>query len=148
MLPLGIHIKRELVFFFGILIVGVLNSLSVLITYFDTLNGFYVIDRNGNRYLLENMRMPSFVHFVDDSYKGFIVVLICLAGLAIYHYFYHYQESKAIYLMKRLPKKSELHKRCLGVFIVGSLVVLIVVVFVYAIYYGIYLYFTPPECFS
>ena len=29
------------------------------------------------------------------------------------HYNYHYQGSKSIYMMKRLPKKSELWRRCL-----------------------------------
>lgn len=145
-MPLGIHIKKEVGFFLGIFISGILNSLSVLVRYFSILNGFYEIDRSGNRYLIENSVMPPFKELLDDSEKGFIVAIVCLAGLVVYHYFYHYQESKAIYLMKRLPRKSELHKRCLAAPILGSVVIVATAIFLYAVYYAIYLLVTPPQC--
>ena len=31
----------------------------------------------------------------------------------IYHYSYHFKGSKSIYLMRRLPDRWELHRRCL-----------------------------------
>ena len=144
--PLGINLNGEITFFSGVLAFGIFDSLGVLVAYFYMLDGFYETDRSGNRYLLENMIMPPFENFVDDSYKGFIVAIICMAGLVGYHYFYHYQESKAIYLMKRLPRKSELHKRCLGIPIVGSVVIIVTVIFLYVVYYAVYLFVTPPQC--
>ena len=61
-------------------------------------------------------------------------------------YLYHRKETKSIYLMRRLPDKWELHRRCWGrplIYVVGSILLMAVILL---FYYAVYLVFTPKEC--
>ena len=69
-----------------------------------------------------------------------------LVFTVVYFYFYHYQDSRSIYTMKRLPDRWELWRRCLTlpfwtVIISGVLVLLLT-----GVYYLIYLKCTPAGC--
>ena len=71
---------------------------------------------------------------------------LCLVLLAAYHYAYHRQGSKSIYLMRRLPSKLELHRRCLTLPIAGILIALLTAFLLLLIYYAVYMNVTPAEC--
>ena len=45
---------------------------------------------------------------------GFWIVALCLVLLPLFHYLWHWQGSKSIYLMRRLPRRGELWRRCLA----------------------------------
>lgn len=45
---------------------------------------------------------------------GFWIVALCVVLLPLFHYLWHWQGSKSIYLMRRLPRRSELWRRCLA----------------------------------
>lgn len=92
--------------------------------------------------------MPDFRDILGASLYGFFVLALAMAGLAFYYYIYHYQGSRSIYLMKRLPDKNELHKRCLTVPITVAALALVTAFIVILLYYCLYLYVTPEECLS
>lgn len=75
---------------------------------------------NGVRIIAEtaDFKVPTFVSGLD-VFETFLLVFVFAGLAAVYRYFYHYQHSKSIYLMKRLPKRNELYKRCLG----GSVII-------------------------
>ena len=65
------------------------------------------------------------------------------------HYFYHYQETKSIYTMKRLPKKPlELHKRCLAAPLAGMAATVLLFFLTLAVLYVHYILIVPEQCIS
>ena len=93
--------------------------------------------------------MPHFYQLLDagmDCSDGFCVLFVVLVAMIIYHYCTYYQGSKSIYLMKRLPDKWELYKRCVHLPMIAMIVEIITIVGVMSLYYGIYLIFTPQQC--
>ena len=59
-------------------------------------------------------RIAPFPQIFGNALFGFWVVALCLLLLPIFHYLWHGQGSKSIYLMRRLPRRSELWRRCLA----------------------------------
>ena len=79
---------------------------------------------------------------------GAVMEDFCVLMDFVSHYQYHSQGSKSIYLMKRLPDRMELHRRCLTLPIAGLVICGLTAFLTIALCYGIYLYFTPKECLS
>jgi uncharacterized membrane protein YqhA len=79
---------------------------------------------------------------------GFLILALCMLALIVYHYAYHYQGSKSIYLMKRLPNRWEMHRRCITLPLLAALICLIAAIAFLLIYFGIYMVFTPKECLT
>lgn len=77
-----------------------------------------------------------------------VLMLVCAAMpiWAAYHYFYHYSGSKAIYLMRRLPHRWELHRRCLAMPAAGLLGALSIQGILGFLYWLIYYLVTPSQC--
>ena len=79
---------------------------------------------------------------------GFAILGIHTALQAVFHYRYHSQGSKSIYLMKHLPDRMELHRRCLTLPVAGLVICGLTAFLTIVLCYGIYVYFTPKECLS
>ena len=61
-------------------------------------------------------------------------------------YLSHYQGGRSIYTMRRLPHRGELWRRCLAVPAATALTALAAAAVLTAVYFGIYLIFTPAVC--
>ena len=57
--------------------------------------------------------VPDFVDVLGSSLVFFPLYALGSILFVIYHYSYHFKGSKSIYLMRRLPDRWELHRRCL-----------------------------------
>ena len=66
------------------------------------------------RMLALYIRTDGTCKLFGNALFGFWVVAFCLLLLPIFHYLWHGQGSKSIYLMRRLPRRSELWRRCLA----------------------------------
>lgn len=60
-----------------------------------------------------NTVIADFTDVFSGCLLGFYVMAIAAVPWAVIHYNYHFKGSKSIYLMRRLPKKNELWKRCI-----------------------------------
>lgn len=100
----------------------------------------------GKRILIENAKMADFRDCLGLSVYIFFVIIAAMAVLAFYHYNSHFQGSKSIYLMKRLPDRWEFARRCFAVPIAVTLLTVIIVLLLIIIYYQIYLAITPKAC--
>lgn len=89
-------------------------------------------------------KVPTFVSLLC-AFEMFALVFVFAALTAIYRYFYHYQHSKSIYLMKRLPRRSELYKRCLSGSALISLICLAVMTGLMAVCFIEYVSIVPEE---
>ena len=144
--PLGINLSPERRFFVGGIVCSFAYSLQFLIRYGNSHSSLYTWVRN-ERVLLPNAVMEDFYILLGSSLLGFAIVALCSLAIIIYHYAYHWQGSKSIYLMKRLPNRLELHRRCLTLPLLAALMSLLVAAILLLAYYGIYVACTPKECF-
>lgn len=87
--------------------------------------------------------MPSFGEMMESRYYPFVMIVLLMAALAIYNYKYHFQGSKSIYLMRRLPDKGDLARRCLTLPLLGALACIILAVIVTGLCYWVYMTNTP-----
>lgn len=67
-----------------------------------------------DRILDQGTHIVPFVHIFGRGLLGFWIVALCVVLLPLFHYLWHWQGSKSIYLMRRLPRRSELWRRCLA----------------------------------
>ena len=92
--------------------------------------------------------MPDFTEILDRSLWGFLVAIIAALALIGVHYACHYQDSKSIYTMRRLPNRWELHRRCLTLPLLAAAVYLILAFVILLIFYAVYMNLTPDVCLT
>lgn len=144
-LPVGIPIKKELAGIITGVILAVIRSLFYFESYYNYYNNLF--EHYGSKKILVQGRlMADFYVVIDDSFEGFLVVIFLLIALIVFHYAFHYIDSKSIYIMKRLSRKSELHIRCLTVPIISILTCIILPAILLLVYFKHYMTATPPEC--
>ena len=92
--------------------------------------------------------MPDFVEILDGTLVGFFVLSACFLAQIAAHYVYHYQGSKSIYTMRRLPNRRELHRRCLTLPVLAATIFLIMAFVFLLIFYADYMIVTPDVCLT
>lgn len=101
---------------------------------------------DGERMIVEALgfRVPAFTNY-PEAFEGFVLVAVLAVFMVIYRYYYHYQSSKSIYLMKRLPKRSELYVRCLSGSVIISAIGILFLICIAIICLIYYLVIVPKE---
>lgn len=82
--------------------------------------------------------MPTFIEMMSRNWFLFILFALLMLVLAAYNYRYHFQGSRSIYLMKRLPDNKDLARRCLTIPLLGILACILVAALLTGICYLIY----------
>ena len=113
--------------------------------YTDALSRLYVHGW-GSRRLIDGAVMTPFSRLMQGCEVGFMLMGVAMAMLGVYHYFYHSQGSKSIYLMWRLPRREELHIRCLAMPVAGALGGLALLGLLTVLFFVIYNTCTPAQC--
>ena len=90
--------------------------------------------------------MPDFVEILHPFLLGFPILALCMAAFIPVHYACFYRDSKSIYLMRRLPSRWELHRRCLTVPMCAVLCCLAAALVLLLIYFAVYMLATPENC--
>lgn len=144
--PPGMSLKQEGTFLTVGTICSVLFSIFCFFGSYATARG-ELYDRIDGKWVLNvNATMPGFRSLLGYSFVGFWIVAFCMLGFAVYHYAYYRQGSMSIYLMKRLPKKAEIHKRAWTLPVIAFLLCIFAAFLLLAIYYAVYLLATPSAC--
>lgn len=144
--PAGFPVRQEIRIFFTSLGISVFYSFGFLIRYLKARAGLFDTTFTGQKVLLPGVKMPPMTSLIHDAFAGFILIgILALCGI-IYHYLFHKQGSKSIYLMRRLPNSMELHKRCFTLPLLGMVISILTVLLLFLLYYGIYYIFTPGAC--
>jgi hypothetical protein len=89
------------------------------------------------------IHMPTFAEMMSHRYVLFVIIIFCMAALAIRNYKYHFQGSKSIYLMKRLPDQRDLARRCLTLPVLGILASILFAAITTCLCYWVYMSSTP-----
>lgn len=144
--PPGMDLKPEKrVFIWGITLSVFYSTFYYFARYAEAYHKLY--ERVGGRLTLNiNAVMPDFRALLGQSLVGFIALSVVMLGFMIYHYIYYRQGSRSIYLMRRLPKKSEMHKRALTLPIIAVLICLAAAFILLMIYFAVYMLVTPKAC--
>ncbi len=145
--PPGINLQLEKNLFIGGLAAALLWSFSFFSS-FERYKDHLYVHRAGKEILLEGAIMEDFVVVLGKSLWLFFLLVFCLAVVAVLHYCYHYQGSKSIYLMRRLPDAFELHRRCLTLPIAAILITLAAAFLLLLLYFGLYMLLTPDQCLT
>ncbi len=144
-IPVGINAKKELTAIIAGLVLAVLRSLFYFDSYYHNYHQLYEY-YSGKKILVDGRKMTDFYILIDGCFEGFYIATFLLIALIVFHYLYHYKDSKCIYTMKRLPKKSELHKRCITLPLICILICQIIPALLLLVYFKHYMATTPPEC--
>lgn len=143
--PPGVNLAQEVFYWVMSMIISTVWSMLFLLRYAETRNELYKTVA-GKRVLIEGAMMPSFENLISNLFVVFFLVIVYCVIIVAYHYFYHYQGSKMMYLMRRLPSKWEVHRRCLFLPICGGVIAVIYMLCIRMIYYAIYILCTPSQC--
>ncbi len=145
--PPGVNFRVELKWLGTGLLLSFFYSLIFLINYSNHYGSLFWY--NGTeKVLLEGAAMPDFIEILGNSLVGFLILAICMTAVLLYHYAYYYQGSKSIYLMKRLPSRRELWRRCVIFPVLAVAVCLFFAFLLLLIYFEIYIAFTPKACLT
>ena len=103
------------------------------------------IRQRGDRDWTNQWAVPVFSTMLHTSEWGFLLLAICMPLLAGVHYFYHFHDGRSIYLMRRLPDRWELHRRCLFLPLAGLLAAGILSLALAVTYFFLYRWAIPEE---
>ena len=144
--PVGISAARERWWLLSGIGIPLLMGVGFLLRYSNACQYLYRMV-NGRRELIDGAKIPDFIELLRPmpalSLTGGALVML---GLLMYHWLYHYQGSRSIYLMRRLPRRFELTRRCLTVPLVEALVCLAVTLVLVLLFYWLYHSVTPDVC--
>ena len=130
------------------MVFSLLYSLGFVYRCIDARAGLYVYNASSGVHVLrEGAVMPDFFRVLDGALLGFGLLAILMLGFCIVYYAYHRQGSRSIYLMRRLPNRWELHRRCLSLPLLGAAVCILAAALLLPLYYGVYCLATPAQCF-
>lgn len=145
--PPGIGTDRELGGFITGLVTACLISLNFFGRYSRAKALLYHV-KSSKRVLIDGAVMTDFSIVLGDSLNSFKFLCLLLLGVVVWHYLCYYQDSKSIYLMKRLPNRFEIHKRAWTLPLLAMLVTLITAFVVMFLYYEFYMHATPEQCIA
>ena len=145
--PAGLSAGRELKWIASGWALSLLWSLNFVLRYLPHREKLFDWV-GGKRVLMPGAVMTDFCELMPGLMAGFGVVAACMAVLAVYHYFYHYQGSRSIDLMRRLPNRWELWRRCLALPAAAALASGLLALVLTAVYYAVYALCTPAACLT
>lgn len=145
--PLGLNGKKEAQWLAaGIGCAALIAVIRFLGQYFHALDHLYRIVPEVGRQLIPWAVMTDFSELIVGCELGFLLICLAMVALSAYHYYYHTLGSKPIYLMRRLPRHWELHRRCLTLPAAGVVSSMAVLGALSALFYLIYRFCTPAQC--
>ncbi len=138
---------------FGLVMGYVSSPLTLLFylgRYWEARQGLYVtVEREGKRFLelVPTRTIAPFSWLISGApLVGFWAFLGLMALQVLRHYRYHTQGAMSIYLMKRLPDRWELHRRCWVIPLLSTLVELALMGVMVFLCWLLYRYATPEVC--
>jgi len=90
--------------------------------------------------------MTDFSVLCESGDAGFAILFLTMPFFIINFYSYFYRGGRPIYVMKRIPSASELHRRCLVLPIAAMLTCAVLSAVLTVLYFAVYLIAVPNEC--
>lgn len=145
--PPGYDLSFDQTFYFVGLGIATALSFSYFLRFWEKKGDLYTYHL-GEKELRPDAIMPDFIDIFEGSLGGYFILSLCMLLLIALRYAYYYQNSKSIYLMKRLPDKFELHRRSIILPVMAALSCAVIAFLVLLLYFGHYMLFTPDACLT
>ena len=145
--PPGMPYTSEVALFLIGLFIAFLYSWLFFDRLVSAVEGLYLTTPQG-AVLNADAVMPDFAELIRGTLNGFLLLLPFTLLPALRHFLYFYQDSRSIYLMRRLPSRMELPRRCLSLSLAMMFLSLFTAVLLLMLYFGIYFLATPKPCLT
>lgn len=123
--PMGWPWQSEIMLTAAALGLSALSALALFLSRFaPALDNLYEHAYNQEPVLVPGRMVPPYPQVLGNALLGFGLVALCLILLPIGHFLWHRWGARSDYLMRRLPRRQELAKRC----IIGSALLLVITV--------------------
>ena len=96
--------------------------------------------------LYPDAMLPGFRDLLGNNLAGFLIVALVMLSFIIPRYASYHRGSKSIYLMRRLPKRREIHKRSIPLPVLAAAIALLTALVLMLIYFAIYMLASPDQC--
>lgn len=123
------------------LCMGALWSLGFLFRFADAKRDLYFATGKWT-----GLPIRPFGEVLGNAFLLLGILALVMAAVGVIFYCFHYQDSRSIYTMKRLPNRWELWRRCLAVPLCTIVLCAVLALLLTGIYYLIYLCCTPAGC--
>lgn len=150
-LPAGLSWDEERPYLKWSLLTSSLWSLTYFGRYFRAYHALFYLHQISYNKTERRLRPGAVMAPFQELMVGtpltlFGIYFFALLILGGFHYLYHRKGSMSIYLMKRLPNRWELHRRCWGVPLLGAAAGLLLMTALMLLYYLFYCCVTPDVC--
>ena len=135
-------------YFSGLVSMLVLSLFRFFGHYKTAYEELFVWTAGNKKVLRPGAVMQDFVEIKGDDLQPFFLYCIFLLAVVIWNYLYYYQGSRSIYLMKRLPSRTELHRRAWVLPLLAVVATLFFTFLVLVLYFEVYMIVTPGECIT
>jgi len=146
--PPGFDLTFDRTLFGCGMVVAFLYSMRFFERFSDMHRVLYEVWTGTEKTLREGAEMADFSFVLGRSLFLFYILAFAMLATAALHYSYHRQGSRSIYLMKRLPSRWELHRRCLTIPIVAAAICLLTAFVLMLFYFWYYMVATPEQCLT
>lgn len=109
-------------------------------------HNLYTYDRYGERFLRPDALADAFSELIQGSFQGFLLPLVFLAGMTVWHYIYYFRHTKSIYVMRRLPKRRVVFFSCIKGPVMCAVLLVFAAGIIWMLYLGLYWLAVPGEC--
>lgn len=143
--PLGIDGAAAMRRVFSMPAVSAIISLHFFFRLTEALDELY-LNTGSARVLVPTRQMAPFVEVLGGSLLMFLFSALMMIVVGVYFYLYHYQGSRSIYTMRRLPNRWELWRRVLTLPGLTVLLCAVSALLLVVLYFAIYTWVTPAPC--
>lgn len=143
--PPGYEWREELISAAALLGVAFLISWKYLFSLGRAVDALYRFE-GAERVLKPDAVAEPFSALAGDSWQGFLLPVLFLAAMTVWHYVGYFRRTKSIYVMRRLPKRGALFLSCVEGPAVCAGLLALAAALLYGLYFGLYLFAVPVEC--
>ena len=132
--PMGWPWQNEIMLTAAALGLSALTAMGLFLSRLTpALNALYEHTFQDELVLVPGRLVPPYPQIFGNALLGFGLVALCLILLPIGHFLWHRWGARSDYLMRRLPRRQELAKRC----ITGSALLLVITVLTGLVMFGL-----------
>lgn len=132
--PMGWPWQNEIILTAAALGLSTLTAMGLFMSRFTpALDDLYQRAYGQEPVLIPGKLVPPYPQVLGNALLGFGLVALCLILLPIGHFLWHRWGARSDYLMRRLPRRQELAKRC----VTGSALLLVITALTGLVMFGL-----------
>ena len=145
-IPPGLDRAQEQRWFLTALTAASTVSFLIFISHYTTARAALFDHYHRNAVLIPGAIIESFPALLYRVLDPFFLLLLCLPFWVALHYMHYRRGSMSIYLMRRLPDRSLLHRQCWTLPLLGLAAAVLIGLLLLGLCFLIYRYATPAQC--